>query len=63
MLAAYIEIIMACAAVWMTAVGFGYIAFPVPPQQAWLDNLVKHFKWMGPLLMLIAIVLGALSPQ
>lgn len=63
MLAAYIdEIIMFCAGIWMAAVGFGYIELPVPPHQSWLGNLVKHFKWMGLLLMLIAVVLGVASP-
>ena len=64
MLAAYIdEIIMFCAGIWMAAVGFRYIELPVPPHQLWLGNLVSNFKWMGPLLMLIAVVLGVASPE
>lgn len=63
MFAAYIdEIIMACAGVWMAAIGFGYIELSVPPHQAWLGNLVKHFKWMGPLLLVIAAVLAVAAP-
>lgn len=61
MIAAYIdESIMFCAGLWMTAVGFRYLSLPTPNQgtkNAWLANLVTHFRWMGPLL-LIAIVLA-----
>ncbi len=49
----------------MTAVGFGYLSFPTPgqgAQNAWLGNLVNHFRWMGPLLLLIAIILAIASP-
>ncbi|RFC00673.1 hypothetical protein B5K08_02075 [Rhizobium leguminosarum bv. trifolii] len=57
MIAAYIdEIIMFCAGPWMTSVGFGYLSLPGysanPP-------LVRHFKWMGPMLLAIAVVLAA----
>lgn len=66
MIAAYIdEFIMFCAGVWMTAVGFRYLSFPTPNQNtknAWLTNLVTHFRWMGPLLLIIAIVLAIASP-
>lgn len=65
-IAAYIdEFIMFCAGLWMAAVGFGYLSFPTPnqgAQNAWLANLVGHFKWMGPLLLAIAIVLAIASP-
>ncbi|MBE1204131.1 hypothetical protein [Aminobacter carboxidus] len=64
MIAAYIdEFIMLCAGAWMTAVGLGYVELPVPPNQPWLANLVRQFKWTGPLLMLIAIVLGIAAPS
>lgn len=65
-IAAYIdEFIMFCAGLWMAAVGFGYLSFPTPnqgAQNAWLANLVGHFRWMGPLLLAIAIVLAIASP-
>ena len=62
MIADYIDqFIMFCAGLWMSAVGFGLLAFPIqanPGQPTWLEHLVKHFKWMGPLLVVIAIVLA-----
>ena len=62
--AAYIdEFIMLCAGAWMTAVGFGYVDLPTPANQPWLGDLVRQFKWMGPLLILIAIVLGVAAPS
>ncbi|MDR9758880.1 hypothetical protein RJJ37_04395 [Rhizobium redzepovicii] len=58
-IAAYIdEIIMFCAGLWMTSVGFGYL--PLPGYSA-NPPLVRHFKWMGPILLVIAIVLAAAS--
>ncbi|MDR6633049.1 hypothetical protein J2X72_001833 [Phyllobacterium sp. 1468] len=66
MIAAYIdEFIMFCAGLWMTAVGFRYLSFPPAnqgAQNAWLGNLVHHFRWMGPLLLVIAIVLAIAAP-
>ncbi|PKA44127.1 hypothetical protein N2599_19980 [Rhizobium sullae] len=66
MVAAYIdEFIMFCAGLWMTAVGFGYLTFLTPNQRdqnAWLAKLVIYFKWMGPLLLLIATILAIASP-
>ncbi|MHC1548376.1 hypothetical protein [Phyllobacterium sp. K27] len=66
MIAAYIdELIMFCAGLWMTAVGFRYLPFPTPSQgakNAWLASLVPHFKWMGPSLLVIAVVLAIASP-
>ncbi|MGZ2422408.1 hypothetical protein ACVIRM_001370 [Rhizobium laguerreae] len=60
MIAAYIdEIIMFCAGLWMTSVGFGYLPFPGKPANR--PPLVRHFKWMGPLLLAIAIILAAAS--
>ncbi|NEJ69291.1 hypothetical protein GR197_01855 [Rhizobium phaseoli] len=50
------EIIMFCAGLWMALVGFGYL--PLPGYSA-KPPLVLHFKWMGPLLLVIAIVLAA----
>ena len=65
MIAAYIdEFIMLCAGLWMTAVGFGYLPSPTSTQgnqNAWLASLVAHFKWMGPLLIAIAIILAIAS--
>jgi hypothetical protein len=56
------EFIMLCAGVWMAAVAYGYVDLPMPPNQPWLGNLVRQFKWMGPLLMLIAIILAVAAP-
>ena len=57
MIAAYIdEFIMFCAGLWMTAVGFGHLPLSKNPTQ-----VVRHFKWMGPLLLAIAIILAAAS--
>ena len=49
------QIIMFCAAVWMTAAGFGYVA--IDDRQTWLVRLVGHFRWMGPLLAVMSIAL------
>ncbi|GAA2820251.1 hypothetical protein [Aminobacter aminovorans] len=46
----------------MAAVAYGYVDLPMPPNQPWLGNLVRQFKWMGPLLMLIAIILAVAAP-
>lgn len=63
MIAAYIdEFIMLCAGAWMTAVGLGYIDLPARPDLPWLGNLVRQFKWMGPLLILIAVILAVAAP-
>jgi hypothetical protein len=66
MIAAYIdEFIMLCAGLWMTAVGFRYISFPIPgpgEKNAWLANIVNHFRWMGPLLVIIAVILAIAAP-
>lgn len=64
MIAAYIdEFIMFCAGAWMTAAGFGYVDLPTPANQPWLGNLVRQFKWMGPLLILIALILAITAPS
>ncbi|MDK1493139.1 hypothetical protein QN219_24355 [Sinorhizobium sp. 7-81] len=58
---AYIDqIIMVCAGFWMTAAGFGYVQ--TNTQVPWLAQLTRHFRWMGPLLIVIAIVLVFASP-
>ncbi len=44
---------------WMASVGFGYLPFPGNPANR--PPVVRHFKWMGPLLLAIAIVLAAAS--
>lgn len=66
MVANYIdEFIMVCAGLWMSGVGFGFFHSPVQNQagqQAWLAHLVAHFKWMGPLLLIIAIALAVAAP-
>ncbi|RWK36731.1 hypothetical protein [Mesorhizobium sp.] len=66
MIAAYIdEFIMFCVGLWMSAIGFGFLQTPNQPQagqRAWLARLPSHFKWMGPLLLIIAIVLAIASP-
>lgn len=60
MIAAYIdEFIMFCAGLWMTSVGFGYL--PLSGYPASRPAIVRHFKWMGPLLLAIAVVLAAAS--
>ncbi len=64
MIAAYIdEFIMFCAGVWMTAVGFGYLPLSgnSAGQPPWVTTVAGHFKWMGPLLLAIAIALAVAS--
>jgi hypothetical protein len=57
------EIIMFGAGLWMTAVGLGFLSLPGDPakQPDWVPGVVGHFKWMGPLLLAIAIVLAIAS--
>lgn len=50
------QIIMFTAGIWMSAVGFGHIKFS--STQELFNRLVSHFKWIGPLLVLIAVALG-----
>lgn len=53
---AYIDqLIMFAAGFWMTATGFGFLEFVT--QQDWQRNLVRHFRWVGPLLIAISIIL------
>jgi len=60
MIAAYIdEFIMFCAGLWMTLVGFGYLA--LSKNRAYQPRVVRHFKWMGPMLIGIAIILAIAS--
>lgn len=54
------QIIMFAAGIWMSAVGFGHFSFS--SDQEWFNRLVRHFKWMGPLLVLIAVAL-AFAPR
>jgi hypothetical protein len=64
MIAAYIdELIMFCVGLWMTAVGLGYLPTPGNPasQPSWATTLLGHFKWIGPLLLVIALVLAIAS--
>ncbi|MEI5681836.1 hypothetical protein G6N74_25945 [Mesorhizobium sp. CGMCC 1.15528] len=61
MIANYIDqIIMFCAGIWITAVGFGYLPLPgnATTQPPWVSTIAGHFKWMGPLLLAIAVVLA-----
>ena len=66
MIAAYIdEFIMICAGIWMSGVGFGYFQSPFQPRpgpQPWWMTVASHFKWMGPLLIVIAVVLAVAEP-
>jgi hypothetical protein len=60
MIAAYIdEFIMFCAGLWMTAAGFNYLSLSKKPDHR--PAVVRHFKWMGPLLVALAIVLAVAS--
>ncbi|MBA5800455.1 MULTISPECIES: hypothetical protein [Rhizobium] len=60
MIATYIdEFIMLCAGLWMTFVGFGYLSLSRNP--AHKSPVVRHFRWMGPLLLFIAIILAVAS--
>ncbi|TIU05191.1 MAG: hypothetical protein E5W39_11040 [Mesorhizobium sp.] len=66
MIAAYIdEFIMFCVGLWMSGIGYGFLQMPNQPQagqRARLARLPSHFKWMGPLLLIISIVLAVASP-
>lgn len=60
MIASYIdEFIMLCVGLWMTLVGFGYLALSKNP--AYQPRVAHHFKWMGPMLIVIAIILAIAS--
>ncbi|TJW07002.1 MAG: hypothetical protein E5W82_25180 [Mesorhizobium sp.] len=67
MIAAYIdEFIMFGAGLWMSGVGYGFLQGPSQPHashQPWWAHLSGHFKWMGPLLLIISIVLAVASPS
>ncbi|KKX32929.1 hypothetical protein [Rhizobium sp. LC145] len=53
---AYIDqIIMFCAGMWMTAAGLGYVK--VNTQVPWVVKITRHFRWMGPLLIALSIIL------
>lgn len=49
------QIIMFSAGGWMTATGFGFLK--LSGQQDWQTNLVMHFRWMGPLLISLSVIL------
>jgi hypothetical protein len=60
MIAAYIdEFIMFFAGLWMTAAGFNHLSLSRKPD--YRPAVVRHFKWMGPSLIALAIVLAAAS--
>ncbi|CDN58182.1 Hypothetical protein RG1141_PA13500 (plasmid) [Neorhizobium galegae bv. officinalis bv. officinalis str. HAMBI 1141] len=60
MIATYIdEFIMFCAGLWMTSLGFGYLSLSRNP--AHKLPVVRHFRWMGPLLLVIAVILAIAS--
>lgn len=64
LIVAYIdEFIMFCGGLWMTAAGLGYLPLSgnAANQPHWVTTLVSHFKWMGPLLLAIAIALAIAS--
>ena len=61
---AYIdEFIMFCGGLWMTAAGLDHLPLPgnAANRSPWVTTLVSHFKWMGPLLLAIAIALAIAS--
>jgi len=47
----------------MTAIGLGYQPLPgnAATQPPWVTTLARHSKWMGPLLLAIAIALAIAS--
>lgn len=49
------QVIMFCAGLWMTAAGFGYVQ--TNTRIPWVTKLTGHFRWMGPLLIVIAVIL------
>lgn len=60
MIAAYIdEFIMFCVGLWMTLVGFGYLS--LSRNSAHRPPVARHFKWMGPMLLMIALILAIAS--
>ncbi|MCQ1851901.1 hypothetical protein [Neorhizobium galegae] len=60
MIATYIdEFIMFCAGLWMTSLGFGYLSWSRDSARKLL--VVRHFRWLGPLLLAIATILAAAS--
>lgn len=54
------QVIMFCVGIWMTAVGFGYVPLPgnAAAQQPWVLRIASQFKWMGPLLLAISVILA-----
>ena len=50
---------MFCVGLWMTLVGFGYLSLSGNP--AHRPPVARHFKWMGPMLLMIALILAIAS--
>jgi len=55
---------MLCVGAWATAIGFGVI----PPigkdslaQQDWFNRFGKHFKYLGPVMLICAIALISMT--
>lgn len=60
MIADYIdELIMFLVGIWMTLVGTGYLpGGDNPNAPRWAVQVMGHFKWMGPMLIAIAILIA-----
>ena len=62
MIANYIdELIMFCVGAWATAVGFGYLQMPAKDpvaRQQWQARFGTMFKYIGPILLVISVVLA-----
>ena len=55
------EFVMFCVGLWATAAGFGLVATQSPDpgrHNALMASMVPHFKWLGPMLIIIAIILA-----
>jgi len=64
MIADHIDaIIMFGVGLWMTAIGLGYLILPGNPatQPGWVAAIAGHFRWMGPMLVVIALILAIAS--
>jgi hypothetical protein len=54
-------LIMLAVGIYVSAVGFGFVPAPGqsnPNAPAWARAAIKHFVWLGPLLVIIAIFLA-----
>jgi hypothetical protein len=57
------SIIMLGVGIWVTGVGLGLVRFPTegaPPFARWFR---RNARWIGPLIMAIALLLGAATPS